>query len=142
MYLNYSDYITMGGTLDETTFNEYAFEAEAEIDWYTFNRLCNIEYTNLDEKVKKCMYVLIKFIQDLKTAQAIPTSSGGTTSGIQAGILSQSNDGVSVSYATLSASEILKNSRAEIQAHIQKYLQGVRNELGRRVLYRGIYPGE
>ena len=31
MYLTYEEYQNMGGTLDEATFDDYAFEAEAKI---------------------------------------------------------------------------------------------------------------
>ena len=41
MYLAYEDYQNMGGTLDETAFNDFEFEAETIVDWYTFNRLHN-----------------------------------------------------------------------------------------------------
>ena len=39
MYLTYDEYQNMGGTLVETTFEEYEFTAECIVNWYTFNRL-------------------------------------------------------------------------------------------------------
>ena len=35
-----------------------------------------------------------------------------------------------------------ESRKAEIEATVQHYLQGVMNSLGRKVLYRGLYPGE
>lgn len=139
-YLEYERYIEMGGDLDDTTFNDLAFEAESIINWYTFNRLKN--ETELPEEVEKLMYRLIQLIQAKQAASAIPLIDGGTVGGATAGIASQSNDGVSISYNVVSASEIVQNSKKEMEDLIRRYLQGVVNSLGRKVLYRGLYPGE
>lgn len=141
-YLSFAEYTEYGGTLDETTFNEYLFEAECQIDWYTFNRLHNVADNDIDERVKRCAFYLIKLIQDARTVSAVPTISGESATGTAAGILSQSNDGVSISYTTMSASDVLNRFDDQVRAAVQKYLQGVRDSLGRKVLYRGIYPGE
>ena len=34
MYLTYADYQNMGGTLDETAFNDFEYEAETIVNWY------------------------------------------------------------------------------------------------------------
>ena len=57
-------------------------------------------------------------------------------------ISSQSNDGVSVSYNVLSASEAYKLCEDEVGNTVKRYLNDVTNELGRKLLYRGLYPGE
>ena len=139
MYLTYTEYQNMGGTLDETTFNDFEFEAAAQVDWYTFNRLK--KETEYPEALKRCMYKLIFYIQQAQQAQSIPTESG-TDSVIQVGIQSQSNDGVSVSYNTLSAKDIVDSAQKAIESCIEKYLQGVMNSLGQLLLYRGLYPNE
>ena len=139
MYLLYSEYVNMGGMLDETLFNELEFEAETQIDWYTFNRLQN--EVELPERVKKCMYALINFIYKVQQASLLGDDGSGDSS-INAAVASQSNEGVSISYNVLSASQIVESSKAEIKDMIDKYLQGVMNSLGRKVLYRGLYPGE
>ena len=36
----------------------------------------------------------------------------------------------------------LKRMQDELQTTIQMYLNGVKNSLGQKLLYRGIYPGE
>ena len=35
MYLSYSEYKEYGGKLEETTFDEFSFEAESIVDYYT-----------------------------------------------------------------------------------------------------------
>lgn len=138
MYLTFAEYNSMGGTLEETAFNNLEFQARAKIDWYTFNRLQNEEEQT--EAVKRCVYALI----DLFNTQAQATNISATDGSgqIVAGIASQSNDGVSVSYNVLSARDGLEVVNGKIKETIQEYLQGVKNSLGQRVLYRGLYPGE
>jgi len=139
MYLTYEEYQNMGGTLDETTFNDYGFEAEAKVNWYTFNRLKNNK--TYPEEVKRCVYRLIKLIEDANKAMVID-GTGENSSGMIAGIASQSNDGVSISYNTLSAKDMLDASQAQVEITIRQYLSYVTNELGKKLLYRGMYPDE
>ena len=139
MYLTYAEYTAMGGTLDETTFNDYCFEACAKVNWYTFNRLKND--TVIPEEVKRCVYKLIKLIEDMNKAAAID-GTGENSAGMVAGIASQSNDGVSISYNTLSAKDMLESAQAQVETTIEQYLTYVTNELGKKVLYRGMYPDE
>ena len=142
-YLTYDEYQDVGGTLDETEFDYYAYEAESYIDWYTFNRLHNNK--TIPDAVKRCELFLIKFIQERLAALGVSVgNSGGSTSpaDLLKSVMSQSNDGVSVSYSTMSAKDVLESSKAEIEQAIKRYLQGVTNELGRKLLYRGLYPNE
>ena len=141
MYLTYAEYQTMGGTLDETAFNDFEMEAETIVDWYTFNRLQND--TEYPDKLKRCMYQLIKLAQQ-KLAAMSPggAESGESTEGEGAYIVSRSNDGVSISYNVMSASELFKTLKDEFKDTVERYLNGVMNQLGRKVLYRGIYEGE
>lgn len=140
MYLTFIEYQTMGGTLDETAFTDFEFEAEAIVDWYTFNRLQN--NTNYPEKLKQCMYKLIGMAQERQAAMSAgeATSESSTEGG--AAIASRSNDGVSISYNIISAGELFDKLKIEMGTVVQMYLNGVVNELGRKVLYRGFYPGE
>lgn len=140
-YLTYEEYADVGGTLDETEFNYYAYEAESYIDWYTFNRLHN--NTEIPEAVKRCEVYLIKLIQDRLTALGISVGdNGGSSNAVTGSIMSQSNDGVSVSYSNLSARDADTTLNKEIKQTIQRQLAGVTNELGRKLLYRGLYPNE
>lgn len=152
MYLSYAEYQTMGGTLDEASFSEFEFEAETIVDWYTFNRFKKFEA--YPENLSRCMYALIKLAK-LKAdslmlgSQTTTTTTGGvtTTTTTSAAIASQSNDGVSISYNTVNAAEIFRSLSAtakggEIENTVRRYLQGVVDSLGRKVLYRGVYEDE
>lgn len=157
MYLSYAEYQSMGGTLDEAAFNDFEFEAECIINWYTFDRLKND--TEWPEAVQKCMYRLISLAKlkadamtlGSQTTQHTEDDGQGhtitTTTTTMSTIASQSNDGVSVSYNTVSASQIFQSlspftKGGEIEGIVRLYLQGVVNSLGRKVLYRGLYPNE
>ena len=131
----------MGGTLDETAFDDFEFEAETVVDWYTFNRLQND--TEYPEKLKRCMYKLIKMAQDKLAALSLgEDASGESTEGSGMCIASRSNDGVSISYNVMNAREVFDTLKDEMENAVKLYLNGVVNELGRKVLYRGLYPGE
>ena len=139
MYLTYAEYQEMGGTLDEATFNDYEFEAEALINWYTFNRLKND--TTFPTEVKRLMKYLISLAQQ-KANLLGASGSGSAVDTNGAAIASQSNDGVSISYNVLSAAQLMESLKGSEDETIKKYLQGVTNEAGRKLLYRGLYPGE
>ena len=138
MYLTYLEYKAMGGTLDETTYNNFEFEAEALINWYTFNRLKND--TTFPTEVKRLMKYLIDLAEQKANLLKASGSSASESSG--ASIASQSNDGVSISYNVLNASQLMDSLKSEVKGAVDKYLQCVTNEAGRRLLYRGLYPGE
>ena len=147
MYLTYEQYQEYGGTLDETAFNMYEFEAAAKIDYYTFNRLkkgdgYDSQPENVKEAVCRCIYRLILLMQSKDTANAVSGESGDGDVKSVAGISSQSNDGVSVSYNVMSASEASAKADDEIKMTISSYLSMCRNSLGQRLLYRGIYEDE
>lgn len=136
MYLTYAEYQTMGGTLDETAFNNFEFEASCLVDWYTFNRLKN--ETEYPETLKRCVFKLIEMVQAKNTSLSL----GDDGSGNATAIASQSNDGVSISYNVMSASRLFDNAKSEVKSIIQQYLSGVVNSLGHKLLYRGVYPDE
>ena len=56
--------------------------------------------------------------------------------------VSQSNDGVSISYNTLSAVDFLKVTYTEVQDLISYYLDGVRSHSEKLLLYKGLYSDE
>ena len=140
MYLTYEDFISMGGTdLEETAYQQLEFEARAIIDWWTFNRLQ--KESEYPEAVKRCLFKLISLLADKQKAMVVDTASSENES-IKAGIASESNDGVSTSYNVLSAREAVDTLQRELEYTIKLYLTGVKNSLGRYLLYRGIYPNE
>ena len=140
MYLTYVEYQGMGGTLDEATFNDFEFEAESMVDWYTFGRLKKFE--EYPESLTKCMYHLIKLIANKAVLDGTADANAQENSGVAKVKLSESNDGVSVSYNALSAQSLLETIDKEVDATIKRYLSFVVDSLGRKVLYRGIYPDE
>ena len=140
MYLTFDEYQEFGGTLEETAFDSLAFEAKTIIDWWTYDRLQNeSEYS---EAVKRCMYKLIDILSLRKQAQTLDNQIDDDGNVKKSGIMQESNDGVSTTYNLLSASEAIDMADEEFKTTIRMYLSNVRNSLGRKVLYRGLYPGE
>lgn len=130
----------MGGTLNETTFNDLEFEAASVIDWYSFGRLR--KDTEFSEEVKRCDYKLIQFILQKQMAEAVADAGGASSNEVAVGITSQSNDGVSISYNVMNAKDIVENCKAEMATIVQRYLAYVTNSLGQKVLFRGLYKNE
>ena len=139
MYLTYDEYTEYGGTLDETAFEQFEFEARSVIDWWTFDRLQ--KETEYPEAVKRCMFKLIGLINNKQKAMVVDIQPADGSS-VQAGIASESNDGVSTTYNTLSAKEAVDTMSKEFETTVAMYLSGIRNSLGHKLLYRGIYPNE
>lgn len=81
MYLDYDEYQSMGGTLNQTEYGRLEYRAQAELDNVTFNRI-----TNADERVKRCIFELVDLLAN---------NSNGN-----AEVASISNDGYSVNYAS------------------------------------------
>lgn len=153
MYLTYTDYQTMGGTLDETTFNTFEYEAETIVNWYTYNRLKN--ETEYPEELTRCMYRLIylaklqadALLLGSQTVVTVDDEGNTTTVTTEAPIQSQSNDGVSVKYNAVDANDIFsmlskKGKDNPLADTVFRYLQGVRNSQGKKLTYRGLYPDE
>ena len=136
MYLSYTEYQSMGGTLTENIFVDYEFRAESLINYRTFNRL--VKDTSFPMQVKR----LVKYIIDLVDKQSSAMSLGNNGNTSNAYVTSQSNDGVSISYNGMSSTDLFALCDKDIQASINRYLQGVTNSAGRNLLYRGLYEGE
>lgn len=143
MYLTYEEYVEMGGSLSEAAFNDIEYEARAYIDWITFRRIRKMlsRGAEIPYEVKECIYHISRLIEAKMSALNVPA---GDTSGSYygAGIASQSNDGVSISFNVLSAKDVLDNSEKEINKLITRYLDGVCDDLDRKLTYRGLYPDE
>lgn len=113
-YLTYSEYLELGGTLEELPFNKLEYECERLIDSRTLNRLKDI--STIPDEVKMCTFKLIETISFYQSS----------VSQTQNGIKSENIDGYSVSY--LSSTEIdavLKSKEDELQELISTYLFGV-----------------
>ena len=157
MYLTYEDYQSMGGTLDETAFNDFEYEAETIVNWYTFNRLkTEAEYP---EELSRCMYRLIMLAkmkadtmllgkQTTVTVSTEGTTETRTVSEVSTYIKGQSNDGVSVDYNAVDAGKLFELLASQdkgnvLEDTVRKYLNGVRRLSDNKLLtYRGLYPDE
>lgn len=123
-YLEYDEYRSLGGTLQETPFNILEYEAQLNVDRYTFGRL-----KNLDEQineVKVCMYSLINTMQSYAEGNAKARN-----------IASENTDGYSVSYVGISK-ELTEAQVAEIRTIINIYLSQCKLEDGTPYLYCGV----
>lgn len=147
MYLQYITYQRMGGTLDETTFEDLEYEAETIVNWYTFNRLKGEE--KYPDELERCMYRIIHLLQLEYEALSLGKSASDDDENATSPeyIKSQSNDGVSASYSSVDASDLLDrllnhDKNNPFMNAVFRYLQGVRNSKGKRLTYRGVYPDE
>ena len=125
-YLNYEEYIELGGTLEEVPFNELEYECRRIIDSRTQNRLKNAEEIPQEVKMLES-----KMIQDLQGYyNSLQTA--------QKGVQSENIDGYSVTY--ISSNEIgqlVSNNINMLQDLVLTYLFGVivNNE---HILYLGV----
>ena len=153
MYLTYEDYQSMGGTLDETAFNDFEYEAETIVNWYTFNRLK--EETEYPDELARCMYRLIMLaklkadalLMGKQVTVQYDDQGNKTTTEVETYIKGQSNDGVSIDYNAVDANEVfgLLSSTGKgnvLETTVFRYLQGVRNSNNKLLTYRGIYSDE
>lgn len=137
MYLTYEKYISLGGTLDEIPFNDLCFRAKTLVDTITFNRLSKDNI--FPEAVQRLTKLLVETLQKQDGAMSLGNDN---TSEQGVFITSQANDGVSASYNRMSAEDFYLVTEKSMQSAIKQYLQGVTNEAGKLLLYRGLYPDE
>lgn len=130
MYLTYAEYQKFGGTLDEAAFLNYESTAEGTVNKYTYSRLLND--TTVPDAVKRVVFNLIGVSEQ---QQQITSTNGGA-------IASQSNDGVSVSYSSMTPENIYQNLESQKQNIIMDGLFGVKNSKGHKLLFKGMYADE
>jgi hypothetical protein len=140
MYLTFEEYQNYGGTLSATTFEEFEFEAEVLINYRTFNRLKNIE--PVPDKVKRLIKHIIDLMQKKADSLSLGNAGDTTVNSVGSYIKSQSNDGVSITYGGMSSMELYRACERDAVLAIERYLVDCTDALGRKVLYRGLYPGE
>ena len=138
MYINYTEYKELGGTLTESAFNSLIYEAQVKLDYHTFNRLVND--TVISEKIKRCIVKIIELLNTYNEYQKVVTDVNSPI------IASQSNDGVSVSYGGYLGNTspqdldvVAKKLDTDILTTIKQYLSNERNQKGEVLLYRGVY---
>lgn len=127
-YINFPEYVALGGVLSEADFGRAYRRARAELDYRTFGRLRNEPVVSDD--VKACIAELVDLC-------AVGYALYSSPDGVQA-VSSISNDGVSVSYATATVNDwfatVYPNKAAEI---VNLYFADKRNSRGEQLTYRG-----
>lgn len=144
MYLTYDEYAHMGGEeMEESAFEQLEFEASVQINWWTFNRLKHDVEKGIEvsEAVKRCVFKIIELIQKQNAVMLIDAvdEDGNIINGLMS---RQSNDGVSSEYGTITGNMAIRTIQSQLKYLIQMSLQDVKDSLGHKVLYRGLYPGE
>lgn len=126
-YLEFDEYVELGGSLNETPFNILEFEARRKIDERTFGRLKLLEEQPIE--VKMCMFALINSINSYNNAYQNSNNRN---------VASESVGSYSVSYASgTQIQEIINSKNVEIEEIIRTYLMGVVVN-GEHILYIGV----
>lgn len=123
-YLTYTDYTSLGGTLDETSFKLLEFEARRKIDLWTNNRLVNLENSDIPNEVKLCEFKIINSVLKSYDEQ------------VNRGKSSESVGRYSVSYNN-DLENVIKGKNAEINDLIKSELNGIKVN-DEHILYRGV----
>lgn len=127
-YLTYTEYQSLGGTLERTPFNLLEYEARNIIDLRTQNRLTDVE--EIPTKVKLCEYQLINRLNSYVEETNAIAKTGNITS--------ENIDGYSVSYATSTQlRDIVESKHTELNDILLAGLYGVivNNE---HLIYNGV----
>ena len=122
-YLTYTDYITLGGTLDQTPFDLLEFEVRKKIDKYTQGRL-----KELDSQVQEVKLLVLKLIELV--------GSYNKSEMEHRGISSENTDGYSVEYSNITT-DTIKSKSNEIKRIISEYLSECKLDDGTPYLYCG-----
>lgn len=123
MYIDFSTYADMGGTVDETAFPRLEYLAEKKIDHYTQGRVKNMK--KVPEAVKRCM---VEIINSMGENDPTETASSASLSGF-------SNDGYSESYAEpMTAS----SQESGLYGLILDYLSTETDDNGTPLLWLGV----
>ena len=120
-YLTYAEYVELGGTIPEMPFNILEFEAEKQIDNYTYGRLKNLD-TQVEE-VKLCVFSLINILDGY-----------GANASSKKNVSSENTDGYSVSYTNPSI-DYVKARKFDVADCIEYYLSECRLSDGTPYLY-------
>ena len=120
MYLTYDEYQKLGGTLTEPTFNRYELRAEKLIDARTFDRI------KTEDPVRDCVKALVyELVTQLQQSGIMEDT---------AQVSSYSNDGVNVTYASRTRTEV----DSDMRELIEEYLYGETDARGCPLLALGV----
>ena len=121
-YLTYEEYVSYGGSANQTAFQTLEFKARKQIDYLTANRVQNME--TVPESVKICMVCIMNMDQ----------ATGAEAQSTNPQMTSFNTDGYSESYGhALSADDTAKQIKKQIEA----MLYGEFDDNGVPLLYRG-----
>lgn len=121
IYLTYTEYKEIGGTLEETAFNRNIDRACGIIDNATHNRIeCMAE---VPQRAKTLCRDLVEYLARNDTTEIAVTSRSQSAGGVSE----------SESYATKTADDVY----GDIQNMIYDYLLNVTDDNGISLLYRG-----
>lgn len=113
-YLTYTEYISMGGTLDEVAFNSLLLDVESKVNYLTNGRIGKLE--TIPQAVKTLIYKLICFYN---------TNSQGVTENANVGNLTSYSNGIETfGYASVT-DDMLNGSTSfdnKILAMMKEYL--------------------
>lgn len=121
-YLEYQDYLELGGVCDVTAFNRNIDRACSEVDNATFNRVSKMK--TIPRRVKTCLRDLIEYLETNASLAEKDIASWSES----AGSVSES-----VSYATKSADDLKKDTWDIIFS----YLFNQVDDNGTPLLYKG-----
>lgn len=120
-YLDYQEYVSIGGVCDATAFNRNIDRACGIIDNATHNRIeCMAE---VPQRAKALCRDLVEYLARNDTTEVAVTSRSQSAGGVSE----------SESYATKTADDIY----GDIQNMIYDYLLNVTDDKGTPLLYRG-----
>lgn len=120
-YIEYQEYLDMGGVLDSTAFNRNIGRACGIIDNATHNRIeCMAE---VPQMAKALCRDLVEYLARNDTTEIAVTSRSQSAGGVSE----------SESYATKTADDVY----SDIQNMIYDYLLNVTDDNGTSLLYRG-----
>jgi len=69
MYLDFGEYLAMGGELDQQEFSDREAWAEMYLDLWTLNRLQTVDWSQWADKVKRCVKRLVDDYQSILDAE-------------------------------------------------------------------------
>lgn len=124
MYLTYGEYQDYGGTMAEADFAQAEFRARKRIDWLTDGRVGGM--AEAPEAVKLAMMSIIK-ADGAVGADAMADSPPVTAF---------ATDGYSENYGSAAARTALVER--QLNAEVRRLLDGVADDRGVPLLYRGI----
>ena len=120
-YIEYQEYLGIGGICDATAFNRNIDRACGIIDNATHNRIeCMVE---VPQRAKALCRDLVEYLARYSTSDMVVSSRSQSAGGVSE----------SESYATKTADDVY----SDIQNMIYDYLLNVTDENGTSLLYRG-----